>query len=387
MYMLNNDIMPDCHVFTGKPRELGMQYGLECKERIVFNEGLLNWVGFGNNVRNSQKDPKFIKWMRRREQIIGDNWPDILGEIRGVAEGAGMDYIDMLCINLRAWWYNSEELVREWGMAPPRQETQKPGDTQCTGLATKLADGSIVTGGALDDGIEVYCGPVKLCPENGYRYISFPISGTIWGGLGMNSEGLCLRNASGSFRLRAVATLERDACEFDDFNIDMIQGVILRTCRTVEEARAICVKFPFNGNIMCVDANGGVLTLQNTPAGPIELPFDDFQCMTNHLVDDEDFYKLYDKMGIVECSPGPSTGSRIRRGYVMNYLRNTQGKLTREDLVDFLGRRDDRIPDMTVNNRCTISVGYNEPQKFKNIMWFMQPQLKTNNDTFLRFEI
>jgi hypothetical protein len=388
MYTLNNDIKPACHVFTGKPRDLGRQYGLECKENIMFNESLLNWVGYGNNVRNSQKDPKFLKWMRRREEIIGDNWPDVLEEMRGVAEGSGMNYIDLLCLNLRAWWYNSEELVREWGMVPPQEEGQKIGDTQCSCVVATLADGSIAAGGGMDDGISIYCGPVKFCPEAGFRYITFPIAGTIWGNIGMNNEGLCIRSSSDSFRQKEVVTLERDACEFDDLNFDIIQGAILRTCRTVDEARTMCYKFPHNGNIMCVDAKGGVMAMQNTPGGSVEVPFQGFQCVTNHLIDDEDLFRLYDAMKVVEISfPLPIPSSRIRRGNVMNFLRKTSGRLTSEELVNFLGTRDDHIPQMTVHNNSTMAVGYNEPQKFKNVIWFLQPQAKIHNDKFLRFEV
>jgi hypothetical protein len=227
---------------------------------------------------------------------------------------------------------------------------------------------------------------VKYCPENGYRYICFPIAGTIWGGMGINSEGLCLRSASGSMRRLDIATMQKDACDTDELNIDMVQGIILRTCRNVGEAWDVCQKLSFNGNMIFVDADAEYLGIQGTPTGMKIVPMDGYQVITNHIIDDVVFYEMHVLDGSVECLCGPSNASRIRRGYAMDYLSKTSGRLSRDMLVNFLGTRKE-FPDMSINNGHTIAVSYNEPQTWKNAIWFLQPQSNEHNDKFLRFDI
>jgi hypothetical protein len=384
MSWLNREVQGSYMELRGSPFALGKSYGEQVAKGIRNNRHyLLNAKGWGCNVLSIMDDPKFNRWVGRREELIGDNWPWLLEEIRGVAAGSGVAYKEILLLNLRAWWYNDEELVRRWGYA--KEKDHKAGDTQCTGLVTKLADGTIACAGALDDGAFVYNGAVMYRPENGYHYLSFPITGTIWGSMGMNDQGLCVRAASGSFVRAAIATMEHDACEYSELNQDIVFGVILRTCKTAEEARLVCEKFPFNGNIMLVDAGGAVVTMQNTPSGPVYLPFGNFQVITNHLVDDESYYCLYAKMGVLECAPGPNTSSRMRRGYVSRFLRENDSRLTEDELVRFLAERIDRIS--TVNNSFTLAVGYSLPQVHKNTMWCLVPQDEQYCDQFVRYDI
>jgi hypothetical protein len=384
MSWLNREVQGKYMELRGTPRILGKSYGEQVAKGIRNNRHyLLNAKGWGCNVLSLMVDPRFIKWVGRREALIGDNWPWLLEEIRGVAEGSGVAYKEVLMLNLRAWWYNDEELVRRWGYAKDKENTA--GDTQCTGLAVRLADGTVACAGGLDDGAFVYNGAVMYRPKDGYSYLSFPITGTIWGSMGMNSAGLCVRAASGSFVRKAIATMEHDACEYDELNQDIVFGVILRTCATATEAKTVCEKFPFNGNALFVDAGGNVVSLQNTPAGPVCLPFDNHQVITNHLVDDEDYYKLYGSMGVLECAPGPNTDSRLRRGYVSKFLRETRGALTEAELVRFIGTRIDRIS--TVNNRYTLAVGYSLPQVHRNTMWCLIPQDEQYCDQFVRYDI
>jgi hypothetical protein len=374
-------------LLEGNPRQLGYKYGSAWGKRIRENRHfLLNARGWGCNVLDLKEDPDFQKWIGRREQIIGDNWPWLLEEFRGIAAGCGMDYREILMLNVRAWWYPDAELIRRWGHAG---DAGRPaaGDTQCTALATKLTNGTIACAGGLDDGAFVYGGAVLFRPENGYGFLSFPICGTVWGSLGMNSQGLFVGAASASFVRRQVAVLEKSPTDFDEMNSDIVMGVILRTCRTAAEAKELAGRFPYNGNLMCVDRGGDVVMLQNTPAGPITLPFEDCQVFTNHMIFDEDFYDLHGSMDLLECAPGPNVGSRIRRGYVSAYLQENRGKLDEESFARFVGTRVDRIPGMSVHSGWSLAVGYAQPQLYPSTFFGLIPQDEEYCDRFVRYDI
>ena len=76
----------------------------------------------------------------------------------------------MLLLNLRAWHF----IYYSAGLATHG----------CSSLAITLADGRVACAGALDDPIEYYCGPVRIVPDLGHRFITFPIAGTSWANRG-----------------------------------------------------------------------------------------------------------------------------------------------------------------------------------------------------------
>jgi len=163
----------------GKPSQIGQGYGKACAEGIRKNLSVLVWrQGYEPLPR---KDADFITWQKRQESILSDNWPWLLEEMTGVAEVLGIDFEDVLLLNLRAWQYN-------YYGAPP-------GNT-CSCFAITLDDGTVAEAGTNDDPVEYYCGPVCFKPDDGYGCITFPITGTSWASMCLNEKGLSMSTSS-----------------------------------------------------------------------------------------------------------------------------------------------------------------------------------------------
>ena len=160
----------------GTPNQIGQEYGKACAKAIRENLSILV-------ERNCQppdplplNDPNFHKWVKKQEDILSDNWPWLLEEMAGVGQALDVGFKDILLLNLRAWQYSY------YG---------KPGRA-CSSMAITLEDGTVACAGALDDPIELYCGPVCFKPDDGYGCITFPITGTSWASRATNEKGLSI---------------------------------------------------------------------------------------------------------------------------------------------------------------------------------------------------
>ena len=137
-------------------------------------------------ARLPAQDPAFRAWVRSQEKLVEKHWPWYAEEMHGVAEAINGKYEDVLLLNLRAWQYadygkhHRARVVPVWPSGWP--------------TVTWLAPV------ALDDPIEYYCGPVHVTPDTGYRFITFPITGTSWGNRGMNNAGLSVGSRPNSCR-------------------------------------------------------------------------------------------------------------------------------------------------------------------------------------------
>ncbi len=325
--------------FSGTPKDIGQAYGRQFASQISRNLDIL--------VRRKGLDPlplddkKFISWIEHQEGIIAGHWPWLIEEMEGVALGAGAEYIEVLLLNLRAWQY----------------EFYGAGEC-CSSLAVTLSDGTVACAGALDDPVEYYCGPVKIVPENGNSFISFPITGTSWGNRGMNSRGLAIGISSQI--LPGLKQLD------GAINQDIALRVILQTCSTVSEVREFCKVFPFTMNLVCVDANGVIFCAQNTTAGLLEMPVESGYCaLTNHVADDEYVYWLKSH-GVNEFPESPT--SRSRRGKLLEFARSSNGNCTSDEIKHLISTRDDSDTG-SINNKGTIYMSYANPQDDSQTFW------------------
>ncbi|MDD5704336.1 MAG: C45 family autoproteolytic acyltransferase/hydrolase [Kiritimatiellae bacterium] len=334
------------HVFEGASREMGRQYGETLADRIRRNLSILVWREGYEPLPRGQAD--FESWIRDQERLIGDHWPWMLEEMRGIAQGVGVDYADILLLNLRAWQFNF------YGA--------KPEACACSSLAITLDDGTVAAAGALDDPPDLYCGPVLFATPGGHRLLTFPISGTVWGNRGINSAGLTVGISSQI--LPGLARLPHAV------NQDLATRAIYQTCTTVDDVRRFCQKHPFTMNLVCVDARGGILCLQHTAAGPFELPVTDGWCaLTNHVADDGFLYWLT-QHGVKEFPESPTT--RARRGRLLAFARERNGRCSPDEVRQFLCRRDDTDPG-TIHNRGTLALTYANPQAHPHRCWVAGP--------------
>ena len=344
---------------SGTPAEIGRAYAENCREAIIRNLKILVYRDGYEPLPRQDKD--FQAWMRRQEAILAKHWPWLLEEMHGVAAGCGATAEDILLLNLRAWQYDY------YG---------RPPTGACSSVAVTLADGTVACAGALDDPAEYYCGPVRVVPEQGHAFISFPITGTSWGNRGMNRAGLV--TGISSQILSGLRSLPHAV------NQDLALRVILQTCATVGEVREFCRAFPFTMNLVSVDAQGGIFCAQQTAAGLFELPVADGWCaLTNHVADDGLVHRL-NGLGVKEFPESPT--SRPRRGKLLEFCRQRNRACNAADVLELVGRRDDADPG-TIHNKGTIVLSYANPAAEPRIFRVRQPQAVTGGSEFARLEV
>ncbi|NHJ47349.1 MAG: hypothetical protein FK733_06120 [Asgard group archaeon] len=102
---------------SGTPYEMGLSYGFQCKKDI--KKAISMWYKFGamsltpgfreGHPKLLHMLPKFITYKKDKsklqsiakkyESFIIENCPEIIEEMKGIAEGAKVDYIDILFLN------------------------------------------------------------------------------------------------------------------------------------------------------------------------------------------------------------------------------------------------------------------------------------------------
>jgi hypothetical protein len=337
--------------FEGTPKQIGAAYGERFKRQIGTNIDLLLSP---KNV--ARANPDLQAWAKSQETLITRHWPWYIEEMRGVAQGAGKRYEDILLLNLRIWQFNYYGATE--------------GSPRCTSIAVTLADGHVACAGALDDGFRNYCGPVRIVPDQGHRFISFPITGTSWCMRGLNSAGLAA--GISSQLLPGLKRLKNAVMQ------DVAMRALLQTCGTVDEVREFCRQHPFTMNLVCVDAQGKIFCAQHTAAGLLELPANGCCVLTNHVVDDAHIDWLGQR-GVNEFPP--ITTTRHRRGHCLKFFEEHQGRCTEDDVKKFVGTRNDALYG-TIHNAGSIYITYACPQASKEIFWVMEPKAPQNNHQF-----
>lgn len=337
----------------GSPAEIGRAYGEKFRDKIHSNIQIL----IDPHRTELAGKQGFQAWKDQYDARIAAEIPWYREEMQAVAEAAGVDYDTILMLNLRAWQYDlySGESLED-----------------CSSFIMRLNSGVDVNAGALDDPHELYCGPVRFIPDEGYAFISFPITGTGWGNRGMNSEGLTVGISSqGLPGLKGLSTM---------WNQDVAMRVLLQTCATVEDVRKFCRTHSFTLNLVVSDAKGERLCLHNTIAGPLELPEGEYAAMTNHVVCDK-FVQFFTDRGVRNFPE--STTTRKRRSRLINFIDEREGKADLDEVKAFLNHR---YPDEegSIWNSMTIVLTAACPAADRNGLWILYP---TMNGGFERVDI
>jgi hypothetical protein len=159
----------------GGPYDLGYQHASQCKDLIrrLARESLPDEI-----TRSGQADFTLVKkGTREYEAHIKSFAPHLLDEIRGIADGAGIDYEEALMLQCRG------ELVY-WA------RTQ----LECTSFAiakSRSATGGVIVGQNLDlaPSFEEFGVILCLYPKKGPSILTWTLAGTL-GHTGINSAGL-----------------------------------------------------------------------------------------------------------------------------------------------------------------------------------------------------
>jgi hypothetical protein len=286
----------------------------------------------------------FVDWMQRQERLIAEYWPWLIDEMQGIADGAGADFRDILLLNLRPW---------QW------DDCRDP-SVHCSSLVVHLQNGTVANAGTLDDSREYYCDPLRIVPESGYRFITIPVAGTSWGMRAFNSAGLAIGISS-----QLLPGLRPSP---DAINQDLATRVIAQSCATVDEVRQFCARHPFNQNLVCSDARGGVFCAHATAAGVYELSSSAPYCLTNHIVSDE-IRTALTCQGVRTFAD--LAQSQARRMNLLHFLQR-DSQCCADDVRAFIITRDDADPG-SITTPGTIVATYANPQVDPGGFWIADP--------------
>ncbi len=178
----------------GSPFDLGRQHGYQCRELIrqLAREDLPREM-----AARGMTDPGDVKRKGLDYRpFIEARAPHLLEEVRGIADGAGIEFEEALALQCRS------ELVNRAGPAPAAAGGEPAAarppatarDAECTSFAIskeRSATGEVIVGQNLDLAPTFDPFGVVLClyPKKGPAIITWTLAGTV-GQVGLNSAGL-----------------------------------------------------------------------------------------------------------------------------------------------------------------------------------------------------
>lgn len=223
-------------VLKGSAYEIGYQHGKNCRDKIL--------VAIDYSCKSIKKN---VSENKRREMTnrflfpIEKEFPELMEELKGIAEGSGIDYQEILLLNFY-------------------EEMEASISKECTAIAFSQSDRGPLLGNNLD--LECETPPIRVIetiyPQRGYAFISLRLAGTIWSGGGLNEKGLALGQAS-------VGNVSDKA---DGINRFILGRLVLQNCKDVEEAVNFLAKHKARAkglNYMLVDSSGNAAAVERSP--------------------------------------------------------------------------------------------------------------------------
>ena len=157
---------------TGPPRQRGRIHGETLREAIGdFRQALARGDGVTDRV------------IANMQEYVSCRWPELIEEWRGIAEGAGLTYADVVRMNT----WNALGKVRDSG---------------CTALAVRGRDKTVLGKTSDIDDVQASFYVVrKVTPDEGLPFLAVGMTGTLWTEVGLNAGGLaCGVNSGPAFR-------------------------------------------------------------------------------------------------------------------------------------------------------------------------------------------
>ncbi len=285
-------------VARGTPREMGRQYGRALAQEI--KHGIKAYL-LGQVV---EKWGYPLGYQRLCAQAMLRHIPDeYIEEMKGVAEGAGVDYEDVLLMHTHA---DMVHYGKSWG-----RPDSAPGK-ECSNFAVWgrwTTHGQLIHGRNLDwttsTGVQsVACVYVGL-PEQGVPFALVTHAGLIGAVTGMNAEGITFGEMTSSSSRETL----------DGMPLMLICRKILQYCRTMDEAVEMVKGYPRTTGWNFLIADGKVPTArafevdaeqvvvfgpgdpkENDP--PIHWPMPDCVRRTNHFVSRQMQVKQAERAGV-----------------------------------------------------------------------------------------
>ncbi len=265
-------------VLHGTAFNRGQAYGAAARDRIA--QSLETYQRMFDAVDLSW--PQAVARAEPFEQIIGNTFPVIVDELRGVASGSGVDFGSLLALNCRTELLPPNFLA----LASASSGAALPDGghiNECTSFAVAPGDANVLLAQNWD-----WIGPqrdalvvLEQHPDQGLAHLTVAEAGMM-AKIGFNERGLGV-------------TLNILRSQDDGSRAGMPVHALLRgllDCQDVDEATELALGLSYAGssNIMIADPQGRIASLECSPRGAVALPARRegaraSLCHTNHFCD------------------------------------------------------------------------------------------------------
>jgi isopenicillin-N N-acyltransferase-like protein len=312
--------------------DIGLQHGQQAKQLIYTN--IKTYTTF------FQETAGMKTWQDAKERsktfipTLEKLYPEILEEIRGIAEGAQLDREDILALNVR-----SEIGLTNYSNTP--KEAPPAITDGCTSIVQRSQDGSTVILAQNWDWLEqLHDGMVimDIITPDGETRLQFLNEAGLVGKIGVNSHGvgICMN----AIRCGALST--------DRLPTHFMCRRVLQYAKTFDEAVTMLDQYggACSFNLAMADVQGNFATVEITPNGlsvigplsegdstKVSGKGPNFVAHTNHVMTPP----MEFPRGAIYDRPAPNSFSRLERMTELTHEDiNQQKELTLESIIDRL---------------------------------------------------
>lgn len=307
---------------------MGKLHGAACKKLILKNIQTVQSVIESKGVRQANYD----HWLEKNERYLAAHCPEQVQEMKGIADGAGISYHDILLINLQLY-FMADQLPNECSSIIVRGNATLDGKT----YVAKIRDmnGSfdhVVLHRSLPDALEC---------------IEVHVAGTVtYSGLSVNNHGLSVTSTGMWSRKYPVNT---DLISQTQLQINPAD--IVGCCRTRQDVANYLDthKRMIRLNLLVADKSGASVFEMIDESYDIINDQDGLLMRSNHFLSPrlQDYNPTFQQY--------PSTFCRYERG--MEYLKEHNGAIRFQDLLEICSdhkngvnsicRHDDKVGPTT----------------------------------------
>lgn len=213
---------------SGDSYEIGFQHGENL--RSLIQTEIRKYCRFYN--KNEIPGKNLINQKIEKLQV---NYPEMLKEIRGIADGSGNKFDDILILNFIPW------------------------EKSCTNIAF-LNDNQPLLGHVNDDNDPTGDIAFKITKKNGKKILYIGLAGSVGVDAAVNSYGLALSHSC------ARSNGIKNKSEF--LNLRVFRRILMEECQNGEQAKQFIANNSFNSgadNIICIDKTGSAFVAEKLP--------------------------------------------------------------------------------------------------------------------------
>ena len=252
----------------GSPYEMARQYGAQCRDLIHGLAGIFDGVFVPNA---SQRDGAH-RAMAEAEPIVRKIAPELMEEVEGIAEGAGISFDDAFRLSCSAE-------MGQWVGCQENRSAVSITDN-CTSLAARAANGTLVAWN-MDwyQALLPYIVLLRGKPDNGPAFLSFALAGSV-GRPGM-SEHIAI--SANQLPYRPTEAPPKGGPDWAGPGIPycFLSRMLLQQNSTrdalelfARARRMVCLNYTIG------DITGDICCVETTPGAHAELPAD--ECFVTH---------------------------------------------------------------------------------------------------------